>query len=72
MVFRTVRASGALDDAIAWIECRVERVIEAGDHDVVIGDVVSCETTERLPLVYYEAEYRGVTDLPGPRRDPRA
>jgi flavin reductase (DIM6/NTAB) family NADH-FMN oxidoreductase RutF len=53
-----------LDDAIAWIECRLERVIEAGDHDIVIGDVVSCDTTDRLPLLYYEAEYRGLTDLP--------
>jgi flavin reductase (DIM6/NTAB) family NADH-FMN oxidoreductase RutF len=36
-------ASGAalLDGAQAWVECRTAWIRSAGDHDVVVGDVVS-------------------------------
>ncbi len=29
-----------LDDALAWLECRAEQFIEAGDHTLVIGRVL--------------------------------
>jgi flavin reductase (DIM6/NTAB) family NADH-FMN oxidoreductase RutF len=29
-----------LDDALAWLECRVEQLIEAGDHTLVVGAVL--------------------------------
>jgi flavin reductase (DIM6/NTAB) family NADH-FMN oxidoreductase RutF len=52
------------DDSIAWIECKTERVVEAGDHDIVIGEVTSCDATDRMPLLYYEADYRSLGDHP--------
>jgi flavin reductase len=52
------------DDSIAWIECKTERVVEAGDHDIVIGEVTSCDATDRMPLLYYEADYRSLEDHP--------
>ncbi len=38
-----------LDDVLAWIECGIERVIELGDHVLVVGAVRAMErrTTER-------------------------
>ena len=37
-------ASGPrLDDAAAWLECRTHAVHPAGDHDVVIGEVLVAE-----------------------------
>src|SRR5579871_1117629 len=34
------RAAGpALDDAVAWIECTIDAVHEAGDHLIVVGAV---------------------------------
>jgi 3-hydroxy-9,10-secoandrosta-1,3,5(10)-triene-9,17-dione monooxygenase reductase component len=29
-----------LDGALAWIDCRIDRVIEAGDHWIVLGRVL--------------------------------
>jgi flavin reductase (DIM6/NTAB) family NADH-FMN oxidoreductase RutF len=52
------------DDSIAWMECKTERVVEAGDHDIVIGEVTSCDATEEMPLMYYEADYRTLGDHP--------
>jgi flavin reductase (DIM6/NTAB) family NADH-FMN oxidoreductase RutF len=56
--------SGAplLSEAIAWIECTIHSVIEAGDHDLVIGDVIACDAGEGSPLLYYRRRYRSLGD----------
>jgi flavin reductase (DIM6/NTAB) family NADH-FMN oxidoreductase RutF len=56
-----VRAPGGsalLDDALAWLECRVEARVDAGDHVVVIGRVEFADVSERAaPLLYYRSGY---------------
>jgi flavin reductase (DIM6/NTAB) family NADH-FMN oxidoreductase RutF len=49
-----------LEGAIAWIECAIAQVLDAGDHDVVIGEVVSCERRDGHPLVYFDRAYRSL------------
>ncbi len=49
-----------LDGSIAWIECEIAQVLDAGDHDVVIGEVISCERREGHPLVYFDRAYRSL------------
>lgn len=49
-----------LEGALAWIECRVERALEAGDHDVVVGDVIACAGRGGDPLVYFDKSYRSL------------
>lgn len=41
---RRGEATGAalLDGAAAWFECRTHAIHRAGDHDVVIGEVLGC------------------------------
>ncbi|MGV8965898.1 MAG: flavin reductase family protein [Cellulomonas sp.] len=36
--------SGAVlvDDAAAWFECRTSAIHPAGDHDIVVGEVLTC------------------------------
>lgn len=29
-----------LDDVIAWFDCRIAQVVSAGDHDILIGEVI--------------------------------
>lgn len=38
-----------LDKALAFLECEVISVHEAGDHSVVIGEVVNAEVMEDVP-----------------------
>jgi flavin reductase (DIM6/NTAB) family NADH-FMN oxidoreductase RutF len=47
------------DDAVAWIECRVEREIEAGDHVVFIAHVEHGHATddELRPLTYFQRQF---------------
>ena len=48
-----------LDRAIAHLECRLEQVVRLGDHDVLVGRVVSTsdEADEAQPLLYYRRRY---------------
>lgn len=64
--YSTARNGAALiQGALAWIECDVTEIIPMGDHDVVIGEVERCETTEGSPLIYFDRDYRAIVDLEG-------
>lgn len=52
--------SPVLNDALAWLDCRVQNVHQAGDHSIVVGEVVACDAREGDPLVFYRGEYRGM------------
>ena len=51
-----------LDDAIAVLECTTSRVFEAGDHEVVLGEVTEASASSGDPLVYYDGAYRSLSD----------
>lgn len=47
-----------LDGAIAAFECVLERVVEAGDHHLLLGRVVAVEDGEdALPLTFFRSRY---------------
>jgi flavin reductase (DIM6/NTAB) family NADH-FMN oxidoreductase RutF len=54
--------SPLLDGAIAWLECRTTQVVDGGDHDVIIGEVLASELADGAPLVYYDQGYRSLKD----------
>lgn len=56
------RAAGTgspiLDNVVAWIDCDIETVQEAGDHLLVIGRVRALELEQPcLPLLFFEGGY---------------
>ena len=65
-----VEVTGApvIEGCLAWIDCRVETVHAAGDHDIVVGRVVALGTAERAggrggPLVFLKGGYGRVAGL---------
>jgi flavin reductase (DIM6/NTAB) family NADH-FMN oxidoreductase RutF len=48
-----------IDGALAWIGCRLERLIEAGDHTIGIGAVEAAEAGRGDPLLWFRGSYRG-------------
>jgi flavin reductase (DIM6/NTAB) family NADH-FMN oxidoreductase RutF len=52
--------AAVLDGALAVLECRTVTTTEAGDHTVVIGEVLGLDVPEphEDPLLYYEGRYR--------------
>ena len=55
-------ASGSpiIDESLAFIDCEIDRVIEAGDHLVVIAKVRELGLGEGRPLLYYRSGFAGL------------
>jgi flavin reductase (DIM6/NTAB) family NADH-FMN oxidoreductase RutF len=51
--------------ALADIECHQDRVIEAGDHDIVLGEVVHISVRDGHPLIYFGSHYRKLDHVHG-------
>lgn len=57
--------SPIIDGVVAWIDCTIESVNEAGDHYIVMGRVHELEVANQtLPLVFFRGGYGRFT--PGP------
>lgn len=56
--WRTERTgSPVLEDALAWLDCRVDSAVAAGDHTIFVGEVLSGDAREGTPLLYYRGGY---------------
>jgi flavin reductase (DIM6/NTAB) family NADH-FMN oxidoreductase RutF len=48
-----------IEDVLAWVGCRLERLIPGGDHTIGIGAVEAAEAGEGAPLLWFRGSYRG-------------
>ena len=47
-----------INDVLGWIDCRIDQVIESGDHFIVVGAVTDLEVNhEGGPLVFFRGGY---------------
>ena len=48
-----------LTGARAWLECRTAQAVVAGDHTIVVGDVLGCDVNAipQAPLTYHRGGY---------------
>lgn len=55
-----ITGSVLFDDALAVLECRTVATTEAGDHTILLGEVVSFGSPagDGSPLLYYQGRYR--------------
>jgi 3-hydroxy-9,10-secoandrosta-1,3,5(10)-triene-9,17-dione monooxygenase reductase component len=47
-----------IEGALAWVGCRLERVIPGGDHTIGIGAVEAAEAGQGAPLLWFRGSYR--------------
>ena len=47
-----------LEGATAWIDCVIERVVEAGDHTIILGRARSCGSSETPALLFHRGAMR--------------
>lgn len=59
-----ITGAAVLDGALAALECRTVSTTDAGDHTVVIGEVLGLGVPDPSgdPLLYYEGRYRVFRD----------
>ena len=47
--------------ALAWIDCRIVSVTDAGDHVIVLGEVLSLEAPrDAAPLIFFRGGYHSI------------
>ncbi len=59
-----VTGAPVLEDALAFLDCRVEKAFDTGDHTIFIGRVVASGVQKpgQLPLLYFQGRYRHLGD----------
>jgi 3-hydroxy-9,10-secoandrosta-1,3,5(10)-triene-9,17-dione monooxygenase reductase component len=52
-------ATGApvIEGSLAWVDCRVELVHDAGDHELIIGKVLDLGTADGSPLLFFRSSF---------------
>lgn len=55
-----VSGAPVLEGVLAWAECELQIVHDAGDHELVIGKVLELGVADREcgPLIFYRGRYR--------------
>ena len=54
----STNGSPVLGDVVAWIDCNLHAVYEAGDHYIALGEVVELETVRAdRPLLFFQGKY---------------
>ena len=63
------RATGSpvIEGCLAWIDCTIEAVYEAGDHWIVVGRVADLGVArpDDAPLIFFKGGYGGVAPVEG-------
>lgn len=62
------RADGGialLVGAAAWATCRAERILDGGDHEIVLAVIQDCSVTGESPLVYHDRGFHRLSYLSG-------
>lgn len=64
--WREGRGGGILlDGSLAWLDCRLERVIPAGDHSILLGEVLHFGRNDLQPLAWCRGRYLPSLSLEG-------
>ena len=50
-----------IDGALAWVGCRLERLVPGGDHTIGIGAVTQMDHGPGEPLVFYRGDYHALS-----------
>lgn len=62
----TAEGVPVLKSALAWVACRVWKSVEAGDHIILIGEVIDGGSrVEGDPLVFFRGRFHKMADLGG-------
>lgn len=48
-----------LEGSLAWVECELDAIYDAGDHELVVGRVLELGVGRGSPLIFYRAGFGG-------------
>jgi flavin reductase (DIM6/NTAB) family NADH-FMN oxidoreductase RutF len=53
--------SPVIEGSLAWVDCRVELVHDAGDHELILGRVLDLGIGEGSPLLFFRSRFATVS-----------
>lgn len=59
---RTAHGTPVLNGALAYLECRLQRAQDAGDHTIFIAEVEDVVVRNGKPLLFFQGGYRAIGD----------
>jgi flavin reductase (DIM6/NTAB) family NADH-FMN oxidoreductase RutF len=67
VAWRPAPSTGApvIENSLAWVDCRLELVHDAGDHELIIGRVLDLGIGEGSPLLYFKSGFATVAGRTG-------
>ena len=54
----SLTGSPVLDGVVGYLDCRLHERHTVGDHEILIGEVLALESTDREPLLFHRGGYR--------------
>ncbi len=49
------------ENSLGFFECRKHKIIKAGDHHIIIGEVIDfADLNHSKPLIYYQGKYKNI------------
>lgn len=57
---RTEGGAPLIDDCAAWFRCRRNAHHHAGDHVIIVGEIIDFAHTDAPPLVFHRGRYAGL------------
>ena len=60
---RGIHQHPRLDGVIAWFDCRIAQVVSAGDHDILIGEVLDFGVHAGHGLAYAQRSFGVLASL---------
>jgi flavin reductase (DIM6/NTAB) family NADH-FMN oxidoreductase RutF len=52
-----VTGAPVIEGSLAWVDCQVELVHDAGDHELIIGKVLDLGTNDGSPLLFFRSKF---------------
>ena len=49
--------SPIIENTVAWFDCNTRQVIDAGDHLILIGEIIAFDSSPKTPLMYLRGNY---------------
>jgi flavin reductase (DIM6/NTAB) family NADH-FMN oxidoreductase RutF len=53
----SVTGAPILQDALAWVDCKVTDILPGGDHEIFVGEIVAGDCRDGRPLLYFSGNY---------------
>jgi len=54
-----------IEGCLVWVDCRLVAIHDAGDHELVIGEVLDLGVGEGEPLLFYNAAFASIAPASG-------